>query len=52
MSITITWTKKKLKVFEKKMNECVDDTFMFEGHEVVKAYAKYLVEYLKPQFKE
>lgn len=28
------------------------EQFVFEGHTFVTSYAKYLIEYLEPQFKE
>jgi hypothetical protein len=47
---TITWTPEKLaafklvaKVGERKNSE----TFLFEGHEFLVGYAKYLIEYLE-----
>lgn len=50
---TINWNKKKLAALYKKLYECVhdegmndDETFMFEGHEFVIGYAKYLYEHV------
>lgn len=46
----MNWTKPKLRVLEKAYKQAVADDvalFTFEGHELVTAYAKYLIEYLK-----
>jgi hypothetical protein len=49
----IEFTPEKLKAF-KKLYEGTEagKTFMFEGKEVLKEYAKYVIEYLEPKFKE
>jgi len=43
----ITWTPNKLKRFKKAYNAYEEDTFMFDGNEFVKGYAKCLIEYLE-----
>jgi len=49
---TINFTPEKLKDF-KKLYEATEPgkTFMFEGREVLKDYAKYVIQYLEDQFK-
>jgi hypothetical protein len=50
---TILWTKHKLKEIKKayaKALELKQESFFFEGNEFVTEYAKYLIEYLEPQF--
>jgi hypothetical protein len=42
----MTWTRPKLEQFEKALAAATGDVFEFEGHEFVKGYAKYLIEYL------
>jgi hypothetical protein len=50
---TITFTPEKLKAF-KALYETTQPkkTFMFEGREVLKEYAKYVIEHLETQFKK
>jgi hypothetical protein len=51
---TIEWTPAKLQRFKRRYNKAVEEnveTFMFEGHELLVRYAKYLIEYLETQFK-
>ena len=45
--IMVTWDRTKLKRFKAAYAACREDRFMFDGHEFVKAYAKYLIEYLE-----
>jgi len=40
---------KKLRTAYEQAVELKQDTFMFEGQEMVVGYAKYLLEYLKMQ---
>lgn len=50
---SITWTPEKLKQLERMYAEAVaSDTgqFVFEGHDLLTSYAKYLIEYLKGRF--
>lgn len=47
----IAWTRPMLQRFKKAYQACQGDRFMFDGHEFVKGYAKYLIEYLEMQFK-
>lgn len=49
--VAITWTTYKLKRFKHAYAECTTDRFVFEGHEFLKDYAKYLIEYLEREFK-
>lgn len=46
---TITWTPTKLDKLKKIYNQTKGDTFEFEGEQLLKAYAKYLIEYLERQ---
>lgn len=49
---TVVFTLKKLERFEKRYKKAVADgeeTFEFEGHEYVTAYAKYLIAFLSGQ---
>lgn len=44
-----TFTKAKVELLRKAHNDCVergDETFVFEGKELLADYAKYLLEYL------
>jgi len=43
----IEWTLTKLDALKAVMEETEGDVFLFEGHEFMKQYAKYLVEYLE-----
>lgn len=48
----IDWNTEKLKQFQKAYSVCEEGkTFTFEGHEFLKSYAKYLIEFLKMEFK-
>lgn len=52
--MTITFTRKKLKALTRRYNEAVEkkeEQFVFEGSELLTAYAKYLIQYLESQFK-
>lgn len=46
---TINWTRPKLEQFRAEYSKHPDRdaTFMFEGHEFLVGYAKYLIEYLE-----
>lgn len=52
----IAFTHAKLEEFEaaikkhKAENDSGNETFMFDGHPFMVAYAEYLVEYLKSKF--
>ena len=49
----IAWTPAKLTKFKRDYAKAITDgkvTFMFEGHEVLVRYAKYLIEYLENRF--
>jgi hypothetical protein len=48
----IEWTPAKLKRLIKAVEAAEGDTFVFEGHEYLKSYAKYLIEYLQMEFGE
>lgn len=46
----ITWNRQKLHTLIAKYAWAMatkQDSFMFEGHEVLTGYAKYLIEYLE-----
>ena len=45
----IEWTRPMLERFKKAHKKCTEKSFMFEGHEYVRDYAKYLIEYLETQ---
>lgn len=48
---TITWTPAKLAALKARMIETGNsESFVFEGNEFLRAYAKYLVEYLDGEF--
>ena len=47
----MNFDKSKLKKLKKLYNDSPGDTFVFEGKEVFKGYAKYLIEYLEKNFK-
>lgn len=48
----ITFTQAKLKAFKALYEKTPPrQTFMFEGREILKEYAKYVIEYLETQFK-
>lgn len=49
----IVFTHEKLKEFKKLFNKTpARGVFMFEGKEVLKEYAGYLIEYLESRLKE
>ncbi|MFA6971809.1 MAG: hypothetical protein WC208_10460 [Gallionella sp.] len=48
---TLKFTPAKLKKLKKEYEACNSGTFSFEGHILVKEYAKYLIEYLEGEFK-
>ena len=44
----MTFTKQSFKRFKKAYRECPDNkTFLFDEREFVKAYAKYVIEYIE-----
>ena len=51
----LSWTKEAFlkfkKAYELALNQ-KNESFFFEGNEFLVSYAKYLIEYLEPQFKE
>lgn len=48
---TINWTPEKLAKLKLLYAECEDGgVFQFEGHDILKSYAKYLIEYLDGVF--
>lgn len=52
---TIAFTPEKLKAFKRAKAEAESagrDTFIFEGKEVLCAYAKYVIEYLESKMGE
>lgn len=58
MSTMINWDRPMLERFKKVYNKTVEekktaqDTFMFDGHEFVVGYSKYLIEYLEDKLKK
>jgi len=51
----VEWTKPMVDRFQVAYDEAVEadvDQFVFEGHELVTEYAKYLLEYLNERFKD
>lgn len=47
----IQFTPEKFKAFKKLYEKtAANQTFMFEGREVLKEYAKYVIEYLELKF--
>jgi hypothetical protein len=47
----ISFDRAKLERLKARMAETGNsETFMFEGHEFVRGYARYLVEYLEGEF--
>jgi hypothetical protein len=49
----MTWTPEKLSAFKNVYKRAQDnklDMFAFDGHVFVRAYAKYLIEYLDGEF--
>ena len=47
---TITWNAdklEKLKAAWKKADDNEQESFMFEGHEILVTYGRYLIEYLE-----
>lgn len=51
MTNSIVFTPEKLRRFKKAYAECTTESFVFEGHEFLKAYARYLIQYLEQKFK-
>lgn len=50
----VEWTPKMLAQLKREYSEAAADkqeTFMFNGNELVTGYAKYLIEYLDGEFK-
>lgn len=51
----LSWTKKTFTYFKRHYIRALNNnqsSFFFEGNEFFTSYAKYLIEYLEPQFKE
>ena len=51
--MTITFNHPTYQRFKNTYNTAVKDNvemFVFDGHEFLTAYAKYVMEYLKPKF--
>ena len=49
----VAWTSDKLKELRKAYKQAKDadvESFVFEGHELLMGYAKYLIEYLEMEF--
>jgi len=46
-------SKEEIDNFKKSYNKCKPgETFFFEGEEILKEYAKYLIEYLESKFEQ
>lgn len=50
--VVIEWDRKKLEEFKKLYASCTEDVFVFEGHEFLKSYAKYLIEFLESKIRK
>lgn len=50
-SVVIEWSADRLKRFKRAFKNCETDTFIFDGNEFYRPYAKYLIEYLDGVFK-
>ena len=49
----ITITPKELEILKSKYKACEEDgLFRFKNHELLKSYAKYLIQYLESQFEQ
>jgi hypothetical protein len=48
----VSFTPYRLKRFKKAYSECKAGTFMFEGNEYLKEYAKYVIQYLDIMFEK
>lgn len=51
--VIIQWTRPMLKRFKRKYRAAVKNNehlFLFDGHEIMTAYGRYLIEYLDQQF--
>lgn len=51
----ITFDKEKYLKLKKEYDKAIlnnKDIFIFEDHDIVVLYAKYLLEYLKPKFEK
>ena len=49
----ISWTKPMLKAFKIAYDKAIKEkleSFYFENNEYFTSYAKYIIEYLEPQF--
>jgi len=52
---TINFTREKVQQLQAMYDKCVaegKEQFTFEGHEILTAYAKYLLMHLRDQFDE
>jgi len=47
---TIAVTPETLTRLKQAYANCETETFVFEGREILKAYAKYMIEHLENQF--
>lgn len=49
----VSFNKEQLKRFKREFNKAKpNSTFIFEGNEYLKEYAKYVIEYLESRFKK
>lgn len=46
----VKWTPAKLKRFKRAYEKAEGDIFVFDKHEYLKSYAKYLIPYLEKRF--
>ena len=49
---TVNFTYHSLQKFKTAYRACTAETFIFEGNEYVKGYAKYLIQYLETKLKK
>jgi len=52
MTQMVTFDFTKLVALKKAYEECEGESFMFDGREYLKAYAKYLIQYLEGRLKK
>ncbi len=55
MTVTIKWDRPKLKRLKKAQAAAIEqgqEVYVFEGNELLVAYAKYLIQHLESQFQD
>ena len=45
----IEFNPKKLKLFIESYESCREESFMFDGHEILRKYARHMISYLDRQ---